>query len=100
MRASHTARADPTDLTDGGVAGKSENVEKVVHDAEPSFFRDSACPEREAKFAMGTVVERIEVERTVAFVAEQFHQGRAALLLGRLQLGIGYPKQVHLQRLD
>lgn len=48
----------------------------------------------------GVVVQAIEVDRAIAFIAQQLDEGGASLLLRRLQVPVVNPQQVHLQRLD
>ena len=46
----------------------------------------SAGAQRLEQLAPGGVIERVEVHRGVAFIAEHLDQGRPALFLGRLEL--------------
>jgi hypothetical protein len=67
----------------GALLGRPRTSKKSC--TEPSHLSaDSACPEGEAKFAMRTVVQCVEVEGAVALVAQQFHEGGAPLFLGGL----------------
>lgn len=100
MRPSDALSTDPADFADGSVTGKTEDVEQVVHGAEPIPARRSPRAQRQLQLALGAVVERIEIERAVALVAEQFHERWTALFLRRLKLRIGDPQQMHLERLD
>ncbi len=83
----------------GALLGRPRTSKKSCT-APSHLSAGSACPESEAKLAMRAVVQRVEVEGAVALVAQQFHEGRAPLFLGGLQLGVSNPQQVHLQRLD
>jgi hypothetical protein len=59
----------------------------------------SACAERNEQFAAGIFVERVEVHRSFTLVAEQLDERGSTLFLGRLQLFLGDPQQVHLEGL-
>ena len=59
----------------------------------PGAKRDEQIPTRR-------LVERIQVEGAIAFVAKDFDQRRTALFLGRLELAIRHAQQLHLQGLD
>jgi len=91
---------DPTDFADGSVTGKTEDVEQVVHGFEPIPACESPGAKRQLQLALRAVVERIEIERAVAFVAEQFHERGTPFFLRRLELRVGDPQQMHLKRLD
>ena len=93
MRAANALCADSPNLADRCVAGKAENVKEVVH-REPDLAGLGVLPraKRQTQFALGAVIERIEIERAVTFVTEQLDQGRPALFLRRLQLRVGNPQ--------
>ncbi|MEO7191310.1 MAG: hypothetical protein ABI051_09655 [Vicinamibacterales bacterium] len=74
-------------------------MEEVVHEAEPSFWR-SAGSERHEQVAPSAFVQAVEVDRAVTLVTQQFEQGWTPFFLGRLQLAVGHPQQLHLQGFD
>ena len=59
-----------------------------------------ADAERQHQFAAARFVEGIQIERGVTFVAQQLDQRRPAFFEGRLELPVGDPQQMHLQRFD
>jgi hypothetical protein len=58
------------------------------------------CAECHAKFASRVFLERVDIDRTVALIAEHLNERWAAFFLRRLYLTVGNAQQVHLQRLD
>jgi hypothetical protein len=60
--------------------------------------RRSAGAERCEQFAAGIVAQHVEIDGTLALVAQQFVERRAAFFLGWLQLIPADLQQVHLQR--
>ena len=100
MRAPDAPRADAPDFAERSVTGKAENVEEVVHGAQPGQARRASGRRASRQFAPSAVVERIEIERAVALVTQHLDQRRPALFLRRLELAIGDPQQMHLQGLD
>jgi len=104
MRRTRSPEARPADLRSAGIARNAENVEVVVHSRTKAdkacFAPPSAGTKRDHELAPGGFIQPIEVERAVALVTEELHERRATFLLGRLELALGDPKQVHLERLD
>src|SRR4029434_10777239 len=58
-----------------------------------------AGPERRQEVAARGIVQCSQIDRGVAFVAEDFDERRPSLFGWRKQLAISYTKQVHLKRL-
>ena len=69
-------------------------------------MQDSGSPprlthaERSEQFATRGVIELGQIDRAVAFVAQNFDERGPALLGRRLKLTLNDAKQMHLQRFD
>jgi len=59
---------------------------------------DSACAQRHHQLTTFIVAEAFEVERGITLVAQEFDQRRPAFLHRRLNLTLGDPHEVHLER--
>ena len=60
---------------------------------------DSARAQRHHQLATFVVAKAFEVERGIALVAQKFDQSWPAFFHWRLNLALGYPDEVHLERL-
>jgi hypothetical protein len=60
---------------------------------------DSARAQRHHQFATFIVAKTFEIERGITLVAQEFDQGRPSFFHGRLNLALGDPHEVHLERL-
>jgi hypothetical protein len=92
-------RADAANFARRRRVRQAENIEEIVHGAVLRSGRVLPRAERFHQLTPRRLIEAIKVNRAVTLVAQKLDKSGTALFLGRLQLAVSHPDEVHLQRL-
>ena len=97
MKTPRPAGAGPTDFPRWSIGRQPENVKKIVHGC---LRPRSADAERHEELSSCVLVEPVEIDGAVTFVAQDLNQSGTTFFRGWLQLPVCDPQEMHLKGLD